>query len=217
MIDGVTEPPTDVTAGTVSASDRSGSTADELQGSDVAFAHESSPDAASPDPDATAVAGRRKKRRVDKSIVIVCGIVALGFALVVNGVLSGVTGDDRANLPTLIEDVQPVPEAVQALSQSNVFVDLAANYTGVLVIDGVEIETVNVDEIGSIQVEPGQQVDLPPVTIYEPGNATLTFTPSAGAPIETFGEGVHQVQVIYWRIDQGRQRARSFGWTFTVV
>lgn len=163
------------------------------------------------------MASRPKKWRVDKSVVIVCGIVALGFALVVNGVLSGVTGDDRANLPTLIEDVQPVPEAVQALSQSNVFVDLAANYTGVLVIDGVEIETVNVDEIGSIQVEPGQQVDLPPVTIYEPGNATLTFTPSEGAPIETFTEGVHQVQVIYWRIDQGRQRARTFGWTFTVV
>jgi hypothetical protein len=160
---------------------------------------------------------RRWWRRVDPSVVLVCGVVALGFALVVHGLLSGVTGDERANLPTLIEDVQPVPEAVQTLSQSNVFVDLATDYTGVLVIDGVEIETVNVDAIGSIQVQPGQQVDLPPVTIYEPGNATLTFTPSAGAPIEEFTEGQHQVTVRYWRVDQGPQRARSYTWTFTVV
>jgi hypothetical protein len=161
--------------------------------------------------------GWRRLRSVDRSVVVVCGIIAIGFALAVHGLLTGVTGDDRANLPPLIESVDPVPEAVQVLSQSNVFVDLAAEYTGVLVVDGVEIQTVNVDEVGTLGVEPGQQVELPPVTIYEPGNATLTFTPGENAPIQEFTEGEHRVQVVYWRIDEGRRRARSYTWTFTVV
>jgi hypothetical protein len=182
------------------------------------------PSAVVPDPGATADGGVRPDaderpwwRRIDPSVAIVCAVVAGGFVLVLNGVLSGVTGDDRAPLPPLIESVSPVPQAVQVLSQSNVFVDLAADHTGRLVIDGEPIETVNVDEIGSLAVEPGQQVDLPPVTIYEPGNATLTFTPNDGAPIEEFLEGEHVVQVIYWRIDEGPERARSYTWTFTVV
>ncbi len=156
-------------------------------------------------------------RRIDRSVALVTLVVAVGFVIVVNGVLSGVTGDDRAALPPLIESVSPVPEAVQVLSQSNVFVDLAADHTGVLIIDGVEIETVNVDQIGVLAAEPGQQIDLPPVTIYEPGNATLTFTPNEDAPIQEFTEGRHRVEVLYWRVDEGRSRARSYTWTFDVV
>ncbi len=156
-------------------------------------------------------------RRIDKTLLLVSFGVALGLALVVRGVLLGITGDDRADLPPEIEQLNPVPEAVQVLSQSNVVVDLTAGHTGVLIIDGVEIETVNLDELGSIAVEPGQQVQVPPVTVYEPGNATLTFTPADGAPIERFTEGEHRAQVIYWPVDEGPSRARSFTWTFTVV
>ena len=162
-------------------------------------------------------AAQPPKRRVDKTLLIVSLFVGLGLMLVVRGLLVGITGDERANLPELIEAVDPVPESVQVLSQSNVFVDLAAGHTGVLVIDGIEIETVNVDELGSVAVEPGQQVDLPSVTIYEPGNATLTFAPGQDAPIAEFTEGEHRAQVIYWKIDEGRQRARSYTWTFQVV
>lgn len=159
----------------------------------------------------------RPKRRIDKGLLAISAVIAIGMVIVVRGILVGVTGDDRSDMPDLIESVSPVPEAVQVLSQSNVFVDLAAEHTGVLVIDGVEIDTVAVDDIGNISVEPGEQVDLPPVTIYEPGNATLTFTPSADAPIETFESGEHLAEVVYWRIDEGRNRARSYTWTFTVV
>lgn len=159
----------------------------------------------------------RPRRRIDKGLLLISLIIAIGLVFVVRGLIIGVTGDERSNLPDLIESVVPVPEAVQVLSQSGVFVDLETDHTGVLVIDGVEIETVAVDDIGDIEVEPGQQVDLPPVTIYEPGNATLTFTPTADAPIEAFDSGEHEVEVVYWRIDEGRQRARTFTWTFTVV
>ena len=85
-----------------------------------------------------------------------------------------------------------MPDAVQVLSQTSVFVDLLTDYTGVLVIDDVEIETIDLGEIDSSAVEPGQQVDIPPATVYEPGNATLTYTPTEGAPIETFETGLHR-------------------------
>ncbi|HEY5663981.1 MAG TPA: hypothetical protein VIS05_08100 [Ilumatobacter sp.] len=156
-------------------------------------------------------------RHLDKGFVLLLLLVGFGMALITRGLLVAITGDDRSNLPALIERVEPVPEAIQVLSQSNVFVDLADGYTGVLVIDGVEIETVSIEDLGSVGVEPGQQVQLPPVTIYEPGNATLTFTPGQDAPIPEFTEGRHRAQVIYWRVVDGRQRARSYSWTFQVV
>ncbi len=160
---------------------------------------------------------RTSRRHIDKTLLIVIAVLGVGIALVARGVLVSITGDARSKLPALIERVEPVPEAVQVVSQSNVFVDLASGYTGVLVIDGVEIETVNVEDVGNIGVQPGQQIDLPSVTIYEPGNATLTFAPSDDAVITQFSEGQHRAQVIYWKVDESRQRARSYTWTFQVV
>lgn len=156
-------------------------------------------------------------RRIDKTLALVSFVVAIGLMFVVRGVLVGVTGDERSDLPDEIERVDPVPDAVRVLAQTSVFVDLAPGYTGRLVVDGQEIETIRIDEIGGGQVEPGEQIVLPPATIYEPGNATLTFTPSAGAPIEEFGEGLHEATVIYWRIEDGPAFARSYRWTFNTV
>lgn len=158
-----------------------------------------------------------RKRRIDKTLLVVSFVVAIGLMLVIRGVLSGVTGEDRSDLPDEIERVDPVPDAVRVLNQTSVFVDLAEGYTGRLVLDGQEIETISIDEISNERVEPGQQVALPPATIYEPGNATLTFTPSAGAPLEEFDEGVHEATIVYWRIDEGPTRARSYSWTFNTV
>ncbi len=157
------------------------------------------------------------RRRIDKTLLIVSLVVGLGLTLVIRGLFIGVTGDERADLPDAVTEVLPVPEAEQALSQTNVFVDLESGFTGVFVIDGVEIPTVNIDELSSDTVDPGAQVAVPPVTVYEPGNATLTFTPGSDAPITEFGEGEHQVTVRYWPIDEGPQRARTYTWTFNVI
>ena len=156
-------------------------------------------------------------RRPDRTTVLMILLLLVGSLFVARGLLVGITGDERADLPTYIESVEPVPEAVQVLNQSSVFVDLVSGYTGVLVIDGVEIETVDIEDVVQADIEPGQQVELPPVTRYEQGNATLTFTPSASAPISQFVDGDHTVEVIYWRIEDGRRFARSYTWTFTVV
>jgi hypothetical protein len=158
-----------------------------------------------------------RRRRVDRRLLLASMAIAAGLVIIVWGVLVSVTGDERSPLPDDIERIEPVPDAVQVLSQSSVVVDLETGYEGVLVIDGIELETVNLDELGSIQIEPGRQIDVPPVTVYEPGNATLTFTPSEGAVIEEFDSGLHEVTVLYWKIEEGRQRAESYRWTFNVV
>ena len=44
-----------------------------------------------------------------------------------------------------------------------------------------EIETVDIQDFAT--QEAGEQVDLPPVTIFEGGNNTLTFVPNDDAPI----------------------------------
>lgn len=160
---------------------------------------------------------RREKRRIDRALLAASAAIALGIVVIGFGVVVSVTGDERTRLPDEVQEVTPAPDAVQTLSQSSVIVDLVDGYTGVLVLDGVELETVNLDEVGSIEVEPGKQVDLPPVTVYEPGNATLTFTPTEGAVVEEFSSGIHRAEVVYWRFDQGRQRSDSFRWTFNVI
>lgn len=143
--------------------------------------------------------------------------IAFGVVVVAYGFSNGVTGGGERNFPEAVESVTPVPNAVQVLAQSNVIVDLKSGFTGILVINGVELETVNLDEIGSLTVEPGQQIDLPPVTVFEPGNATLTFLPRRGASIERFSTGVQEVTVIYWPIIEGPQRADRYSWTFNVL
>jgi hypothetical protein len=156
-------------------------------------------------------------RRLDKVVVIACFFLALGVAFVTRGLLVSVTGDDRSPLPANIERVNPVPEAVQALSQTQVFADLADSFTGTFSIDGIDIDTVSIRDVATDNPRPGQQTSLPPVTIFEPGNATLTFVPSSGAPIESFGQGVHTVVLRYWNVADGENTARTYTWTFNVV
>jgi hypothetical protein len=160
----------------------------------------------------------RPRRRVDKSLLGLSLLIAIGLVLIGRGLAISITGDDRAKLPDTIERVDPVPEAVQVPNQTSVFVDLESGYTGVLVIDGTELPTVDIDDLAEqFSAEPGQQIELPATTIYEGGNATLTFTPSDEALITGFDTGLHRAQVIYWKVEESRQRPRTYSWTFTVV
>lgn len=144
------------------------------------------------------------------SLVIAVCVVAIFVALDM-----AVTGDEASRLPDAIERIDPVRGATQVPQQSQVFVDLAEGYTGVIVIDGLELETVDLDDLRE-SARPGQQIEIPPTTIYEQGNATLTFDPVDGSSIERFEQGEHVVQVIYWKIVEGRAKAQSFSWTFQV-
>ncbi|MEN9821688.1 MAG: hypothetical protein ACO3AV_00080 [Ilumatobacteraceae bacterium] len=153
---------------------------------------------------------RPQLRPLLASAAIAVCVVAIGFAFTLSE-----TGRERLDLPEIVESIDPVRGAVRVPAQTQVFVDLAPGYTGVLVVDGLELETVSVEALQDKQ-KPGQQIVLPPTTIYEPGNATLTFVPSPDADIQEFSQGEHIVQVIYWKVLEDRGSARSYTWTFNV-
>jgi hypothetical protein len=149
--------------------------------------------------------------------LLVCSfVIAIGLTMVILGFQASVTGRKALALPATIEDIDPVRGAVRVPAQTEVFVDLLPGYTGVLVIDGVELETVDRSELGAADQVPGQQVSLPAKTIYEKGNATLTFVPAKGAAIDSFTQGTHTATVIFWKVLESRQRSQSYTWTFSV-
>jgi hypothetical protein len=159
----------------------------------------------------------RSPRTIDKKLLLASLGIAVGIVMIAFAVLRAdfTSGDDL--YPDAIEDVSPVPRAIQVVGQSQVIVNLASGFEGRLIIDGIELETVPLDEIGRINAEPGEQIDLPPGVLFEPGNATLTFTPDEREPIERFSPGRHEVRVIFWRSVDGPGTARSFNWFFQVA
>jgi hypothetical protein len=154
-------------------------------------------------------------RRINRRVLAAALVLGGGLTLIVLGVSTGITGTAAYRLPDAIEEVEPVPGAVRVPAQTRVFVDLETGYTGVLVIDGLELPVVDIGELNE-NAQPGQQVTLPAVTIFEPGNNTLTFVPTEDAAIEEFTQGEHRAQVIYWKIDEGRATSSSYTWTFNV-
>ncbi len=142
-------------------------------------------------------------------------VIAAGFVFVVLGLNSSVTGKAAQKLPPQLETITPVRSASQVQSQENIVVDMVTGYTGTLQVDGVLLKTVGLDTLSNDK--PGQEVKIPPDVIFEPGNNTLTFTPTKGAPIEEFVTGVNTVVLTYWKISEGPSFAKTFTWQFTVV
>ena len=86
-----------------------------------------------------------------------------------------------------------------------------------LIIDDVELETVDPNDLERPAARSRvSKVSLPATTIYERGNATLTFVPTKGALIESFTQGTHTATVIFWKVLESRNRAQSYSWTFSV-
>ena len=154
-------------------------------------------------------------RRPQLSLLVASLIIAISLVAIGVGISIAVTGVDREGLPDAIEEISPTRSASQVPAQTQVFVDMLSGYTGVLIIDGLELETINLDEVRG-GAKPGQEVRVPPTTIFEPGNATLTFDPSPESTISEFSQGEHIVKVIFWKVIEGRGRALSYSWSFTV-
>lgn len=150
---------------------------------------------------------------VDTVQLVIAVLIGLFLVVFVRGITLGVTGEDRYRLPDEIESVSPIPDAVQAQPGEAIIVDLVTGYTGVLVVDGRELETI---DISLIQKEPGSQLTLPAVTIFEPGNSTLRFIPADDSLVPPFSPGVHTVVVRYWSVVEGPRSATTYTWSFKV-
>lgn len=98
-------------------------------------------------------------------------------------------------LPVDIEAVQPEPNQITNLL-STVTVDLADRYSGVLVIDGIEIPEDQLDRVVGIQ--------------------TISFRPGPDKAIGRFRAGDSTVTVLYWdgRLQDRPDNPYSFSWTF---
>lgn len=155
-----------------------------------------------------------KRRRFDRGLLIASLVIAGGLLLIAWGLTSAITGNEGVDRPDEIESLSPVENAVQVLQQERVFVDLEFGFEAELEIDGILLPTTR---IGEIEAEPGEQVSIPPTAVFDAGNAVISFQPSEGAPIETFTEGRHTARVIFWKIEDGREFARSYSWSFDVV
>ena len=85
-----------------------------------------------------------------------------------------------------------------------------------LPVDGIDIPTTRLDELtgDGAMPKPGAQVEIPSTAIYDPGNYTISFLPQEGAPITTLTQGIHTAVVRYWKVEDGKNKARSFSWEF---
>ncbi len=143
---------------------------------------------------------------------------ALGIILIIAGLNSARTGRDAQKLPAEIASINPGPGDI-VLRQSQIFVDFAEGYNAVLILDGLELEVTRLDELSAANgeiIRPGAQVELPATAIYDPGNFTISFQPQVGAEIAGLFQGKHTASVLFWKIDETRERAKSFTWDFSV-
>ncbi|MBU3704959.1 MAG: hypothetical protein FGM42_11425 [Ilumatobacteraceae bacterium] len=157
------------------------------------------------------------RKKLNKPALFASFGVSVGLILIVLGLNSATTGRDALNLPDQIENMSPANNE-KVLRQSEIRIDFVEGYEGALVVNGVEIPTTRLDElqVSGRQPKPGEQVDLPPTAIYDPGNFTLTFLPQEGAPVERLEQGKHTARVFFWKITETRDKAQSYTWEFTV-
>ena len=171
-------------------------------------------DAGSPAGDVEHTSPAPPRWRLDRGLLTSSFVIAAGLALIIWGFFTAITGDEGLERPLAIESISPVENAVQVLQQERIAVDLEFGHEAVLIVDDIELETTN---IGEIEAQPGEQIALPPTAIFDPGNAVISFVPNDNAAITELTQGRHVVSVVYWRLDEGRENAKSYSWSFVVV
>lgn len=135
-------------------------------------------------------AAPRRRLRLQTMLLAVAGVVAVNL-LVAAVVIGG--SEEGPELPSTIESVIPAPGA-GILAQDDVGADLLDTFTGVILIDGVEIP------------EDQLRINLP--------LGEVSFRPGEGKDIARLEEGLHSATIVYWPQDRSREDAKSFTWQF---
>jgi hypothetical protein len=145
---------------------------------------------------ATAAPERRRlfKHPGRVAIVAIALLVVFNLGIVLLNESDTSPTGERA-LPVDIEAVSPEPNQLTGLVDT-VTVDLADRYTGVLVIDGVEIPEDQLDRVVGIQ--------------------TVSFRPGPDKAISRFRAGENVVVVKYWdgRLQDRPAKPYSYSWNF---
>ncbi len=157
------------------------------------------------------------RKKLNKAALLASFGISVGLILIVFGLNAATTGRDALNLPDEIENMSPANNE-KVLRQSEIRVDFIDGYEGALIVDGIEIPTTRLDELqtGPRQPKPGEQIDLPPTAVYDPGNFTLSFLPQDGAPIAELKQGTHTARVFFWKTTESRDKAKAYSWQFSV-
>jgi hypothetical protein len=148
------------------------------------------------DSPAAAVPARRRLFKHPGRVAIVAVTLLVTFNLgiyLLNEADTSPTGETA--LPVDIQAVNPQPNQITGLVD-DVTVDLADQYTGVLVIDGIEIPEDQLTRVVGIQ--------------------TVSFRPGPDKVISRFRAGENQVVVKYWegRLVDRPGKTYSFSWSF---
>jgi len=161
-----------------------------------------------------------KRRRLLITLVVIACIAGIGVAINstrevdANGdviaesgnpcevVLSGEDVDAPAcdpsedNLGEIVEQLFPAADS-EALQQVQVGIDLGNLYTGVLVVDGVEVP--------------------PDQLVRQDALNQVFFSPGDGQVVEQWEPGRNCVRAIVWPIAEGRDESRTVDWCFEVT
>lgn len=138
---------------------------------------------------------RTPKVITDRGFAVRIGIVAAIFALGISLAVIALGFDtEEINFPPEVDNVFPAPNSL-AIPQAAIGVDLDDAYTGVLILDGVELpedQYVRILELGKVQWMPGQ-----------------------GQELEELDATTHDVRVVYWLQTESRETdAHDFRWEF---
>lgn len=167
------------------------------------------------------MSGADKLRRVGIAVVVVACIVGLGIAIAGTREVdpSGeavveqgdpcevlISGDEvdapacdpnREETADIVEQVFPARDS-EALQQVQVGIDLGNRYTGVLVVNGIEV--------------PEEQL------VRQEALNQVFFSPGEGQVIEAWTPGRNCVEAIVWPITEGRSASRPVPqWCFEVT
>jgi len=150
--------------------------------------------------DTTAAATPTRKRLFKHpgrvAVVAIAVLVVLNLGIVLANESDTSPQGEKA-LPVDIQAVSPEPDQITGLVDT-VTVDLADQYSGVLVIDGIEIPDDQLERVVGIQ--------------------TISFRPGPGKEISRFRAGDNNVTVLYWngRVQDRPAKGKeySFSWSF---
>lgn len=128
--------------------------------------------------------------------VVISVLLALAGGGIIYAFASSADEAPPRRLGGAVEAVSPEPGSL-AVRQDTITADLAAGYTGVLLVRGVEI--------------PEDQLRR------TPGLNLVSYTPGPDTETGPLSPGQARITVVYWPAGQSRQaNAQRFTWEFTI-